>query len=122
MKRTPLKSDPKKVEEWRRRSAKKAWKARKTALKRTPLKKRSTKMEKEMAGYRVERDIFLSEHPQCEYRTDNYRCCNLSRDIHHMQGRGPNLRRQETWMAICRRHHDWIHDNANKARELGFLK
>lgn len=46
-------------------------------------------------------------------------------DIHHTYA-GSNRSKffldTKTWMAVSRQGHNWIHDNDEKARELGYLK
>jgi hypothetical protein len=50
-------------------------------------------------------------------------CTGRSEDVHHKAGRtGTNYLDEETWLATCRRCHDWIHEHPNKAREKGLLE
>jgi len=105
MRKTYLKSNPAKVRAWQQRS-------------RKPLRKASKNQADKLATYYKLRAEFLATHPMCELP----RCPSQSRDVHHMQGRGPNLNRVETWMACCRKHHDWIHQNPALARGMGLLR
>lgn len=97
MKRTPLKRSTK-------------------PLKRTLLAPVSKKRKKILTDYTALRKEYLSIMQQCE------RCgVRKSRDIHHTEGRGSNTNRIETWRAVCRPCHDWIHANPSQAREEGWL-
>jgi hypothetical protein len=42
-------------------------------------------------------------------------------DIHHKKGRGKNLCKKESFMAVCRKCHTFIHDNPAWARENNYL-
>lgn len=43
-------------------------------------------------------------------------------DIHHRKGRvGGWLNATETWLAVCREAHNWIHNHPKEARQLGLL-
>lgn len=44
-----------------------------------------------------------------------------SEDVHHVHKRGPNYLKVETWKAVSRSAHDWIHNNPGQARRLGWL-
>lgn len=48
-------------------------------------------------------------------------CLNHTSDVHHTKKRGRYLLDVSTWRAVCRKCHNWIHDNPAKARELGLL-
>ena len=85
--------------------------------KRAPIKKFSNKMTKELAKYRKLRDEYMAEHPICEFKN----CTSPSTDLHHKSGRGPNLCNVDTFMAVCRKDHNWIHENDKEAREMGYL-
>jgi len=87
-------------------------------MKRTPLRKVSKKYAPELRAYQKERKIFL-EDKFCEYPEG---CVERADDVHHSQGRGINLRKQSTWWALCRTHHDFVHQNPNIARTMGLLK
>lgn len=94
-------------------------------LKRSQLKRkkrlspvgRLRRLEQQL--YQQKRRKFLLEHPVCEFPG----CFDRSFDIHHMQGRaGRNYLNTSTWMAVDRKHHNWIHRHPNQARALGLLK
>jgi hypothetical protein len=96
---------------------------RKTLLKRTGrLRAVSKKLAPKLRQYSLQRVQFLQRNPRCQYRVLTGQCCNGATEVHHMQGRGPNLLREETWMACCNRHHASIHANPRAARENGYLK
>ena len=58
---------------------------------------------------------FFEERPRCEV------CNAKSLDVHHMAGRGRNYLKINTWMSVCRKCHDEIHQNPKWAREKGYL-
>jgi hypothetical protein len=101
----------------------------KKPMKRSRLKPVSDKRKKEAAIYAKKRSEFLALHRHCE-------CCPtrnayeygfnglknrfwMAQDVHHTKGRtGKNFLDEETWLAVCRTCHDWIHANPNTARAL----
>lgn len=85
---------------------------------RTPLRRVSKKREIENRRYRTLRRIFLIAHRVCETGA----CSRAADDVHHKAGRGKNLNRVDTWLAVCRTCHDWIHAHPNEARTRGLLK
>jgi hypothetical protein len=111
MKRTPLRrKTPLKA-----KAPKKA-KAKPKGLKRTKLKPMSPERRRASTLYRDFRKMFLKERPICE------RCSNRhSRDVHHKKGRGKHYLDVESWAAVCRECHDWIHGHPKQAREDGWL-
>jgi hypothetical protein len=89
-------------------------------MKRTRLRKVSKARARELKAYATMRQMFLRKNPFCEF---DAMCLRHSVDIHHIRGRRGNLLTDERYlMAICREHHDWIHSNSRKAREMGLLK
>lgn len=86
-------------------------------LKRTSLRKVSNRHAKELRFYRIVRDGYMAQHPNCEMPG----CEAEANDLHHKAGRGPNLSNTKTFMAVCRPHHEWIHSHALAARTLGVL-
>ena len=94
-------------------------KMKRSPLKRkTPLRKVSSKAAKDMRRYSLRRKRFLELNPICQWAL----CFNKSTDVHHVKGRGKNLLAEESWKALCRRCHDWLHRNGRLARKLGWLK
>lgn len=60
-----------------------------------------------------------AEHPLCGFRG-----CIANAEIHphHIRGRlGALLCDTRFWLPVCRKHHNWIHEHPNDAREMGFL-
>lgn len=111
-------------------------------LKRTPLKKVSSKRQKDMRTYSALRKKHLSAHPYCQvtirllglneqdviaeqgwYKDVWGRTvkCPLAEDIHHRAGRGANYLDENTWLAVCREKHVWIHHHASEARKMNLL-
>lgn len=90
---------------------------RKSPLKRkSRLRPASKKRAAALKLYYELRREYLRLHPACEICT-----VKNSQDIHHKAGRGPNLNKTETWMALCRLCHDEIHHNPSWAREQHYL-
>jgi len=86
-------------------------------LKRTRLSPVSKKQQKRLRDYSAVRKDYLDEHPVCEA------CLQRpAEEIHHKEGRGSKTADPTTFMSICRRCHNWIHANPNRAREEGWLK
>lgn len=90
---------------------------------RKPIRKVSKKRGGRLRKYSVQRKKFLEEHPACQFCTPLETCTKPSKDVHHKAGRvGWRLLYEADWMAICRPHHDWIHQHPGQARKLGMLK
>lgn len=84
--------------------------------KRKKIKVISDSMRAKYAKYRPLRDKYMVEHPDCEI------CGNRSQDLHHKAGRvGDLMSNIDYFMAVCRKHHNWIHENPKEAREKGYL-
>lgn len=87
---------------------------------RKPAKDSYNKVSKEWKNGRMCACIGLRESQNGELicsRKSHY--CN---DIHHARGeRGALLTDQRFWVPVCRIAHNWIHNNVDKARILGFL-
>jgi 5-methylcytosine-specific restriction endonuclease McrA len=87
-----------------------------TPKKRAPIKPISDKRAKELAEYRIVRDKYKEENPQCE------KCGDPMSDIHHKNGRnGKRVSDSEYFMSVCRPCHTWIHENPEDARAMGWL-
>lgn len=100
--------------------------------KRTRIKKQSKKREAEARVYAKKRKAFLAAHPYCEahvsisvYENPNAGIPSvwpLSTEIHHMKKpRCKYLNDESTWLAVCRKSHEWIENNKADARTLGLL-
>ena len=87
----------------------------KSVLKR--IKSVSDKKLVELAEYRIVRDVYLKDHPICEF----YTCDCREVELHHKKSRKYYLCDVSVFMSVCREHHIWIHENDSEARELGYL-
>jgi len=86
----------------------------KSSLKR--IKSVSDKRLVELAEYRVVRDLYLKEHPICEF----YTCDCREVELHHGKGKiGKLLTNPKYFKALCREHHSWTELNPIEAKELG---
>lgn len=86
-------------------------------MKRTSLRRVSSKRSKQLKEYFVLRADYLEEHRLCEV-------CKTSKatDIHHRKGRaGTRLNDTQYFIAVCRDCHNQIHDNPKWAYETGLL-
>jgi hypothetical protein len=111
---------------------------KRTALppRRTPIRKVSTKRQRELREYSKKRKAFLLAHPVCQV----WQACTfeqrraifdgiekinfpvLSCDIHHMRKpRSTYLNDESTWMAVSRQGHEWIESHKSEARARGWL-
>lgn len=78
----------------------------------------SERMKFQKKVYSEKRLEYLEKHPTCEYEG----CNSLATEIHHKELRGKNLNNTNTFMAICREHHNDIHFvNTKIAKEKGYL-
>lgn len=103
-------------------------------MKRTPLKRVSSKRSKELREYAKLRKAYLEAHPYCEVWLqegiidgtslhDLLMLAPLATDIHHVRGRwGKRLNDTSYWLAVCRQSHDRIHRDPAWAYERGYLK
>jgi hypothetical protein len=99
-------------------------------MKRTPLKRVSSKRSKELREYAKLRKAYLEAHPYCEvYLAENglkYEGnpidAPLATDIHHRRGRWHGrLNETEHWLAVCRESHERIHYHPQWAYERGYM-
>lgn len=84
--------------------------------KRKRISQQSEKMKAALKVYYELRKIFLAKNPLCGFEG----CTKHSFDIHHMQGRGYNLNKVETWLAICREHHTEVENHPEMAKQEGY--
>jgi hypothetical protein len=92
-------------------------------MKRTPLLRKtrlsplSKKRQGKMSQYRKLRINYLTEMRVC------WVCVGAkATDVHHKNGRhNERLNAVEHWLPVCRKCHDWIHQNPQKARDKGYL-
>lgn len=78
----------------------------------------SRKMRQHLDEYGKRREAFLIVHPHCQAKLDN--CTGIATDVHHKAGRGGNLNKVSTWLAVCRNCHNWIETHPTEAKELGY--
>lgn len=99
-------------------------------MKRSPLKRVSSKRSKELREYAKLRKAYLEAHPYCEvYLQENglkYEGQLLdapaSEDIHHRRGRWHGRLNDTThWLAVCRESHNKIHYHPQWAYERGYM-
>lgn len=92
---------------------------------KSPLRKQSSRRQKEARLYTKKRKAFLEDHPYCEVSHliwGGIPRWVSSTDIHHKAGRiGKNFLDDSTWMAVSREAHDWIHSHPKEARAKGWL-
>lgn len=94
---------------------------------RKPIRKVSKRQQERLKEYRKVREAYLKEHPLCK-------CCQVvaawsgvktvaaSEDIHHRFGKaGSLLCDVRGFLGVCRKHHDYIHNNPREAREWGWI-
>lgn len=105
------------------------WSAHKNIIQSKPTAKqkrlpsRSHKRIKEEAEYSKKRVPFLEQHSRCQASLTGI-CTHYSTDVHHTKGgseRGISFLDQESWLAVCRACHQWIHEHPRQAREMGLL-
>lgn len=82
-----------------------------------PIAKRSKKRAKEETEYSKVRRVYLEHFPVCEV----WNCGEKSTEIHHLQGKvGSLLIDVNNFLAVCRKCHDYIHDNHAWSIEQGY--
>jgi hypothetical protein len=71
-----------------------------------------------MSAYKKLRIKFLTDR-MCEAKI--YNCTLKATDVHHKKGRiGDNMLDTTHWLAVCRSCHNWIENNPEESKELGF--
>jgi hypothetical protein len=80
---------------------------------------RSDKMTSKLEDYYIERKKYLNVHTHCEA----IGCKKKATEVHHKlhDRTGKRLTDSRWFMATCRTHHTWIHNNHKEAVELGYL-
>jgi len=81
------------------------------------IKQFSDKKLSELAIYRKLRDKHLLTYPVCQFKG----CSSVNIELHHKKSRKYFLCDSESFMSVCRNHHNWIHDNCAESYELGYL-
>lgn len=88
-------------------------------IRRTRIRKVSTKRARQLKAYSLLRSAFLKVNDRCGFPL----CEAFATDIHHKNKRhGDRLNAMEDWLPTCRHHHEYIHANPSEARRLGLLK
>jgi len=89
-------------------------------VKRTAIRKVSTKRAAQRRVYLRKRAVFLQRRLYCEIFKDG--CTRRSTQIHHMHGcEGAKLLDEEWWLPACASCHRYLHDHPRMARDEGFL-
>lgn len=80
------------------------------------MRKASKKYAKQLKTYNSLKEEFLLVRDICE-------CCKDARaeQVHHKAGRGKNLNKVETWMAVCQQCHRHIEDHKQWARAMKYI-
>lgn len=85
------------------------------APKKTKIKQRSKKMQKDMILYGKLRKQFLKDNPICPITGEK------TTDVHHKKGRlGKLLLDTKFWLAVSRKGHKRIEENPEWAKEMGY--
>ncbi len=83
----------------------------------------SPKQAKLLREYAKLRTAYLLEHPWCQTGMCGWGTPvrpTPATEVHHKAGRGKNLLRTETWLAVCRNCHSWIEAHPRESLALGF--
>lgn len=83
----------------------------------------SAKRAKKDAEYSKLRQRYLTENPLCMIKVKG--CTHFATDVHHTfngANRDAFYLVQSTFLSVCRSCHNWIHNNPEQARILGYLK
>jgi hypothetical protein len=98
-------------------------------MKRSPLKRESSRHRERRLNYEHKKAVWLKEHPGCQYEfLGNYDkpigvICNKTfmAGIHHKMGRGKYLDDERYFMTLCPIHHKFVEDNKNLSRRRGYI-
>ncbi len=76
-------------------------------------------MSKINADYTKKRRKFLKDNPICHAKI--HKCSLHATDFHHKHGRiGDNMFETTHCLSVCRSCHNWIENNPEESKELGF--
>lgn len=89
---------------------------------RSRIRKRSLRHAEKDRLYNKLCRRFKQVHPRCQFFSGAMKCTDPTKDVHHTCGRGPYLNDTSTWMAVCRHHHQYIHDNPRWSSEMTFIQ
>lgn len=112
-------------------------------LRRTSIRRVSSKRAKENRIYSAKRKAFLERNALCQWWlrengswsmanefhysvesvvTVDGKKCPFATEIHHKAGRtGTNFLDESTWMAVSADGHRWIHDHPSLSRQRGYI-
>jgi hypothetical protein len=83
----------------------------------------SPKRAKKEQEYLKLRARYLTENPLCKVQVKD--CMLNATDVHHTRAgadRDVYYLIQSTWIPICRKCHNWVHEHPEEARTMGWLK
>jgi len=81
------------------------------------IKQFSDKKLTELAVYCKLRDQHFAKYPICQF----HGCQSTNIELHHKKSRKYFLCDSESFMSVCRNHHNWIHENCKESYKLGYL-
>lgn len=71
--------------------------------------------------YAIRRVAFLHENPFCWVALLVFKRLEKSKVVHHRKGRGQHYLDESTWLATTTEGDNWIHQNEDQAKRLGFI-
>lgn len=78
----------------------------------------SDKRKKELAIYRVNRDVYFKLKPVCEFEG----CSSTKVTLHHKRGRvGRYLTDMRYFCSLCPKHHTFVNENPDEALKMGLV-
>jgi len=89
-------------------------------VKRSRLPRQSAKAVERAMHRRAFVADFLRQHPVCQWPE----CRRDSFDVHEpkTRARGGSILDPDNAVALCRQHHDWVHDHPLEAEQRGLLR
>jgi hypothetical protein len=106
-------------------------KARKPMKRGSRIRPMSARRQRQAKAYSLLRSAFLKAHPYCQAwariiaahpEAKLPKVGPRSAEVHHKAGRhGGFYLNTDTWLAVSRSAHNWIHDHPKEARALGLL-
>lgn len=92
---------------------------KKAPTKKKPIPKFSNKKLEELKEYRVVRDEYMMNNPVCEFHGCNKEATDIHHKLHIRYGKA--LTDVDWFMAVCRYHHNFIHENPLQSVKNGYL-
>lgn len=83
-----------------------------------PLNQKSKRMQVIDQAYTKIRKKYMLDNPICKASLPG--CTINATDVHHMKGRGEYHLSIDTWIAVCRKCHNWIEEHPKESIELGY--